>query len=150
MKKNGTEKTKERIIQFDSCSALINALALYLHRKDFPGAGIAPDAPAWLGKGINLLPLSIRQTLFSWSGWLEALPAASLKDIQEEDISRWVISLYPERKYSGIMFGSANGGAIHIAAALGIPWLPQTYLTAVRRFLPPDEIKKDIEWGKKQ
>ena len=38
------------------------------------------------------------------------------------------------------MLGSANGAAVHLAAALGIPWLPQTFLTPVRRHLPADDI----------
>jgi hypothetical protein len=46
------------------------------------------------------------------------------------------------------MLGSANGAAVHLAAALGIPWLPQTFLTPVRRRLGPDSLLQDLEWGR--
>ncbi|MEW5894203.1 MAG: hypothetical protein AB1650_00350 [Candidatus Omnitrophota bacterium] len=139
---------KEQIIQFDSCTALMNALARFLHGLDFPLVGLGHNVPSWLGSLVDAIPRKIRLKIYGWSGWIDALPSEKLPELRSENIDRWVASVYPKRQYPGIMFGSANGAAIHIAAALGIPWLPQTFLTAARRFLPPDEIRKDIEWGK--
>jgi hypothetical protein len=34
-----------------------------------------------------------------------------------------------------------------MAAALGVPWIPQTLLAVVRRHLDPDEQRKDLEWA---
>jgi hypothetical protein len=45
--------------------------------------------------------------------------------------------------------GSSNGAAVHLCAALGIPWLPQTTLIPVRRTgIHPDEIKDEFEWAR--
>lgn len=47
------------------------------------------------------------------------------------------------------MVGSSNGALIHLCAALGIPWLPQTFLVTARRSdVKPDEPAKDLEWGR--
>jgi hypothetical protein len=64
-------------------------------------------------------------------------------------MAAWVTGLYPSTGLRGVMFGASNGGAIHLAAALGMAWLPQTYLVAVRRHLQPGEALKDIEWGRR-
>lgn len=149
-KKKQFKAVKERIIQFDSCTALMNAQARFLHSKRFFDVGVTEkNMPPWVGSAINILPKKIRKILYSWSGWMDAIPAKDLDSLESEDISNWVTSLFPKKKFNGIMFGSANGAAIHICSALGIPWLPQTYLVAPKRLLKPDEIKEDIEWGKK-
>jgi len=148
-KKKYIKKAKDAIIQFDSCSALLNALGRFLNCKNFYGAGILPDVPGWLGDAVNLIPKNIRKRFYSWGGWVEAIPSKKIQHLKAEDISQWVTSLYPEKEYGGMMFGAANGAAIHLCAAMGIPWLPQTYLVAARRLLRPDEIHKDIEWGKR-
>lgn len=143
------KKMQDTIIQFDSCTALLNAQAKYLHSKNFFDVGLTEkNMPEWVGPAINLLPKKARKILYSWSGWADAIPSSKLDGLKSEDISRWVVSLFPNKKFDGIMFGSANGAAIHMCSALGIPWLPQTYLVAVKRLMKPDEIKKDIEWGK--
>jgi hypothetical protein len=46
------------------------------------------------------------------------------------------------------LLGSANGAAIYLAAALGMPWLPQTLLLPVRRALDPDDVQGDVAWGR--
>lgn len=137
-----------KITQFDSCTAILNALSLYLKDEDFVNVGITPRPPSWFGKIINAIPENLRSSLYRWSGWLEALEPDQIKGIKTESIAQWVISKYPTGQYPAILFGSSNGAVAHIGAALGAPWFPQTFLLAIRRNLPPDEIKKDIEWGK--
>jgi hypothetical protein len=58
-------------------------------------------------------------------------------------------SLYPRRRYPLALIGSSNGAAVHLAAALGAPWLPQTFLVPVRnRGNDPDDPRRDLEWGR--
>jgi hypothetical protein len=48
-----------------------------------------------------------------------------------------------------VAIGSSNGALVHLWAALGIPWLPQTMLIPVRRSgVPPDEPRQELEWGR--
>lgn len=137
------------IIQFDSCSSLLKSLALSFRNQDFKGGGVAPGIPSWVGQLVNGIPRGLRQRFYAWSGWIDALVPKDLEQLETNAVAKWAVDLYPNRPYNGVMIGSSNGGAVHLAAALGMPWLPQTYLVAVRRMLHPDCIHKDIEWGKK-
>jgi hypothetical protein len=59
-----------------------------------------------------------------------------------------MVSLYPQRQYPAVMVGASNGAAVHLCAALGIPWLPQTFLIPVARSgIQPDEPQKDAKWA---
>lgn len=143
-------KTIEKlIIQFDSSAALLKSLALFHQDLDFEKGGLSPDIPFWISYLINRTPRVLRQYLYSWSGWIDAIQKNDLDQIDPQNIGEWVTSLYPPKSYNGAMFGASNGAAIHLAAALGIPWLPQTYLVAIRRMMNPDQIHKDIQWGEK-
>ncbi|MBI3307190.1 MAG: hypothetical protein HYZ84_05230 [Candidatus Omnitrophica bacterium] len=142
-------KTLDYITGFDSSTTMLYALGQFLHGKEFRGVGVAPNVPAFVGDAINTIPEDWRTSLYGLSGWAGAMKESKLKKIKSEDIAQWVVDQYPKRKYPGVIIGSSNGAVIHLAAALGIPWFPQTYLLSVRRLLPPDEIKKDAEWGKK-
>ncbi|HEV8714852.1 MAG TPA: hypothetical protein VGX03_18735 [Candidatus Binatia bacterium] len=67
-----------------------------------------------------------------------------------EQVAAWMVSLYPQHKYPAVMVGSSNGAAVHLCAALGIPWLPQTFLIPVARSgIHPDEPHADAEWAEK-
>jgi hypothetical protein len=45
-----------------------------------------------------------------------------------------------------VFAGSSNGAVAHLAAALGVPWLPQTLLLAVRTGgLDPDDPAADMQ-----
>src|SRR5262249_11173098 len=47
-----------------------------------------------------------------------------------------------------IAVGSSNGAAVHLWAALGIPWLPQTFLVPVARSgVYPDEPEQELRWA---
>jgi hypothetical protein len=144
-------KAPRFIADFDSTSAMARALGSYLHGNDFPGLGVRPTASPL----VSLLDAitgseRVRKVIYSWGGWKEAISPDELASVQAEEFSRWVASLYPKRTYPAIMVGSCNGAAIHLCAALGIPWLPQTFLIPVRHpGLHPDEPRQDMEWGVK-
>lgn len=45
--------------------------------------------------------------------------------------------------------GSASGALVHLCAALGMPWLPQTFtIPVLYPEIHPDDPKKAMEWGK--
>jgi hypothetical protein len=74
--------------------------------------------------------------------------------VRAEEIARWMIDAYPRRRYPAVAIGSWSGALIHLCAALGIPWLPQTVLIPVRRSgIHPDEPRRDleagVEWGRR-
>jgi hypothetical protein len=131
----------------DSGVTLMQALAHYLHGRDLPLAGSVPAILAPVVVAANRLPAHIRSIVYGWSGRLDAIGIEQIENVEMETISRWATSQYPRRRYPAAMIGSANGAAVHLCAALGIPWLPQTYLISVRRSLHPDEGEEDLAWG---
>jgi hypothetical protein len=144
-------KAPRYIADFDSTSAMARALGRYLQGNDFPGLGVLPTALP-LASLLDVIGESerARRLIYSWGGWAEAISPDELASVQAEEFSRWVVSLYPEHNYPAIMIGSGNGAAVHLCAALGIPWLPQTFLIPVRHpGLHPDEPEQDLEWGVK-
>lgn len=116
---------------------MLRALALYLHDCDTPALGIAPASVESfvdpLLKALDRLPRGAREALFTWGGIAEARPVEQFENIDSEDIAEWLVARYPRRPYPAIFIGSSNGAMIHLAAALGCPWLPQTLLLPVRR-----------------
>ncbi len=67
-----------------------------------------------------------------------------------EAVAQWMVNEYPQRQYPAVAIGSSSGALVHLCAALGIPWLPQTFLIPVKHpGIHPDEPKQAMEWGMK-
>ena len=140
------------VANFDSATAMLRATARYLRGRDFPQLGMMPASAMPFMKpvasSVNALPEKVRERLYVRSGWGEAIPPKKLGDVSAEEVSRWMVSEYPRRRYHAAAIGSSNGALVHLWAALGIPWLPQTFLIPVRRKVHPDEPQESMEWGK--
>ena len=131
---------------------MLRALANYLHGRDFPLLGAMPEWRALdmklVASVVNSMPNPIKEQVYIWSGRFEAIRARRLDKAKTEKIAEWVVSLYPNRSYPAVAIGSSNGALTHLWAALGIPWLPQTFLIPVARSGPdPDEPMEDIKWA---
>jgi hypothetical protein len=135
------------IADFDSASAMLRATSAFLRGKDFPALGQKRilEPPAMMA---NLLPWPIRRRVYIVSGWLESLPPDKIDRVSADAIAEWVVGAYPERSYPAIAIGSSNGAAVHLYAALGIPWLPQTFLVPVRQSVHPDDPTEALEIGR--
>ncbi len=135
------------IADFDSASAMLRALSACLHGEDFANLGMS----AWLRPPVlatGLLPRRVREAVYAWSGWAEATPAARIGEVDAEEIARWVVGSYPKRRYPAVAIGSSSGALVHLCAALGIPWLPQTFLVPVRQTdVAPDDPRRSMEVG---
>jgi hypothetical protein len=121
------------IANFDSATAMLRANAMYLRGKEFSGLGFMPRSARPLGPVINRLPKSVKEQIYIWSGYSEAIPGEDMDKVDVEEIARWATSEYPARDYPAVMIGSSNGAGVHLNAALGIPWLPQTFLIPVQQ-----------------
>ena len=141
------------LADFDSASAMLSALGHFLNGRDFPMLGAVPrwamPLVRTLSAGVNRLPAFLQEQVYIWSGWFEAIGASRLDHISESDLSRWAVDQYPKRRYPAVAIGSSNGAATHLWAALGIPWLPQTFLVPIARStVHPDEPKDELEWSR--
>src|SRR5215217_2425809 len=140
------------VADFDSASAMLTALARVLHGQDFPMLGALPrwmmPVMKILAGAVNRLPVWAQEQVYIWSGWLEAASSRQLDCVQESDLSEWVVNLYPNRRYPAIAIGSSNGALTHLWAAMGIPWLPQTFLVPVSRSsVHPDDPQQELAWS---
>jgi hypothetical protein len=145
-------KPTSYIADFDSAAAMLRALANYLHGQDFPLLGALPRwaAPEMkvIATLVNRMPKRMKEQVYIWSGWSEAIAARKLHNAKTDRIADWVVSLYPKRRYPAVAVGSSNGALTHLWVALGIPWLPQTFLIPVARSGPhPDEPMEDVKWA---
>lgn len=133
------------VASFDSATAFLRANARFLEGRDFPALGNARLVER-LAPLFDLVPRSLLETIYTYTGGLEALSAKAVREVRSDDVARWLASHHPERRYPAIAIGSSNGALQHLYAALGIPWLPQTILIpVVQRGVPFWDGVADLE-----
>ncbi|MFC7549924.1 hypothetical protein [Plantactinospora sp. GCM10030261] len=76
-------------------------------------------------------PEAVRRPAVVRAGARAALPAGYAGEVDAELVARWVVDHYPPRRYPGLVVGSAHGAAVHLAVALGVPWLPAGFEMSV-------------------
>lgn len=132
-------KAPPGIAKFDSATVMAKALGRYLAGKNFANLGQS-RLQELLVRNADLVPRHLCERIFAHAGALEGIKPADIDQVSMSGIARWVTELYPHRRYPAMMIGSSNGALVHLGAALGIPWLPQTLLTLVKqRHVHPDE-----------
>lgn len=136
------------ITNLDSATTAIRATSKYLHGKDLPSGGVAPSLASSIADAVSYLPKELVKNLSTLSGWISASSPNVVNDVRAETISEWIVNQYPQRRYPAAVIGSSVGAAVHLCAALGIPWLPQTLLISLRHSVDPDEPKQVLEWAK--
>jgi hypothetical protein len=140
------------ISDFDSAAALTRALGRSLEGRDFPLLGVGPAmlepvARGW-ATGLDRLPGPARQALYRLGGAGGALPPALLGGVRADALAGWVTDRYPRRRYPAVLVGASNGAAMHLAAALGVPWLAQTVMVPVRLTGDPDDPDAELARGR--
>jgi hypothetical protein len=134
-------KLPREVAGFDSASGMVVALARFLHDRDTPPLGkpafraLRPAAAV-----AAQLPASTRRWIYSVFSGAEGRPESDIAGVDTQALSAAITALYPRHRYPAVVVGSSSGALIHLCAALGVPWLPQTVLLPVRqRGIPPDE-----------
>ena len=96
------------------------------------------------------LPVELRWHALAHEEYAEAVPPDRVDRIDAEAVAAWLTGRYPAGPVPALVLGSAHGGAAHLAAALGAPWLPTTFTVTVPW---PDGNAGDwtgaMEWGAK-
>ena len=135
------------IALFDSAATMARSLACFLHGKPFRSLG-EPWIMRRIAPLLNLLPAPARRTVFALSSLTYAVAPADAGNVRSDQAAEWFTSLYPKRRYPVIAIGSSNGALMHLCAAVGAPWLPQTFLTPVRHSgVDPDNPQRGYEAG---
>jgi hypothetical protein len=123
---------KDSVAAFDSASAFLTSLARALHHEEFAYLGQS-RVKVPLVYASKALPVPLRRRVYAWASGREGVSPDRLAGIDLEDVATWVTAKYPDRRFPAVLLGSSNGALTHLAAACGIPWLPQTMLVPVRR-----------------
>lgn len=143
-------RAQRAVASFDSATGMLRALANHLHGRDTPLLGQLPGRyepvmSALLG-AVNRVPRRLGEYAYATAGRLEAVRPGDTGRVDGDALARWVTGHYPRRRYPVIFVGSSNGALVHLAAALGAPWLPQTLLIPVRRHgVHPDRPVDDLD-----
>lgn len=125
---------RARPASFDSASAMVGAVAAYLHGRPVPLLGHrAGRLLRPLLVAANHLPLTLRQDLYSRGSGREALSHEAVAGARAENLAARVVSSYDRRPYPAVVVGSTPGAVAHLCAALGAPLLPQTFLLPLGR-----------------
>lgn len=120
------------VAAIDSASSMLVATAWALKGLDFPALG-NPKFLQHLVRFSEILPTALRRAVYGLATGVESIPQRSITRVRASELAEWATSLYPEQSYPAVIIGSSSGALVHLAAALNAPWLPQTFLIAVRR-----------------
>ena len=132
-------KAARYLVDFDSGVGMVRAVGRFLAGKDHHSLGVGPRSRL-LANLVSSLPTAARRGSFSGMGVLQGVPLDQARQISADDLAEWVVSHYGKGPFPAVLVGSASGAAVHLAAALGAPYLPQTLLTSVRELgTHPDE-----------
>lgn len=135
------------VANFDSATAMALATAAYLRGEDWPALG-NPSALKRVVARANILPVSIREKAFILGGAAEITRPKKVGDIDIDEVAGWLAEEYAARSYPVVSLGSSSGAAVYLHAALGSPWLPQTFLIPVGQRVHPDDPTGAMEAAK--
>ncbi|MFD8493798.1 hypothetical protein [Amycolatopsis sp. NPDC059657] len=144
-----TRKAQDAVAGFDSATAMVRALAMALRGKRFTALGQskAAELPLRLSRW---LPERVRTQLYRVAGAKEGSAPGELGELDLGEVADWLAGHYTgDERYPGVLIGSSNGAAIHLGAAAGVPWLPNTVLVPVKwPDNDPDHPRAALDFGR--
>lgn len=134
-----------RPADFDSATAMVSAAARFLQGQAFPVLGKPHgDLLRPLLVSLNQLPRAARNWIYRTGSGREGLDPKLVAGADAEHLARGVTGRYAPGRHPAALVGSTPGSAVHLAACLGAPLLPQTLLLPVRRDVGIDDPEADI------
>jgi hypothetical protein len=138
---------KQVVASFDSASALHAATAAALEGQPFRNLGSSSLAGLAV-RAAGRLPWSVLRRVFTRIGASEGISARRLGDIDLALVAKSFAERYPKRRYPAIFLGASNGALTHLAAAMQVPWLPDTVLIPVAHVGDTDRPDEAMEFGR--
>lgn len=125
---NGTAPPgPERIVSPESTArVLLSAASRAARGRDCADLGYHPLLSRFRGA-----PEAVRRTALTRAAARTALSGEQVAGLDAERVARWMVEHYPPRDYPGVVLGSPHGAAVHLAAAMKVPWLPAGFDVAV-------------------
>ncbi len=119
------------LTDFDSSVNMVRAVGRFLRGRDHRGMGVGPGSRLLAGLAAAP-PRRLRHRVFRAMGAMQGIPLEKARQVRAEDIDQWAVDQYGPGPYSAVLIGAPSGAAVHLAAALRAPFLPQTTLVSVR------------------
>jgi hypothetical protein len=127
-----TRATAARFLtDFDSSVNTVRAQARFLHGKGHPAMAMGPSSRR-LGDVAASPPARVRAAVYRAMGFTQGIPLHKARHLDVDELDEWAVRQYGKGPFPAVVIGSTSGGALHLAAALRAPFLPQTTLSAVR------------------
>lgn len=120
------------LASFDSSVNGVRAVADYLRDRGGWAWSVGPSSRALTDPAGTSLWDRLRATAFRTAGLAQGIPLDQVRHLNVDDLDEWVVRQYGRGPYPAVVIGSVSGGVVHLAAALGAPFLPQTTLSTVR------------------
>ncbi|GAA0817146.1 hypothetical protein [Spirilliplanes yamanashiensis] len=122
-----------RVVCRDGADRLLLDVAARAVRK-LPCADL--DRPPLLGRHPGL-PRDARRRALAQDAYADAVPVDTARRIDPEAVAAWFAGHYAGDGFPALVLGSPHGAAVHLAAAMGAPWLPTSFTVTVRRGQAP-------------
>ncbi|WP_328346224.1 hypothetical protein [Micromonospora sp. NBC_00421] len=123
----GTGLAGDRVVAPGSTARVLVAAAARALR----GLDCADLGPATPSSRFIAAPEAVRRAAATRAAGRLALTAAQAGAVDGERVARWIVDQYPRQRYPAVVLGSPHAAAVHLAVALGAPWLPAGFeLTA--------------------
>lgn len=119
------------LVDADSSVNAVRAVGSFLAGEGHGGLSTGPSSRT-LARLATLPPDRVRAAVYRVLGLLQGMPVRRLDGLTADDLDEWVVRHYGPGPFPAVVVGSVSGAAVHLAAALGAPFLPQTTLGAVR------------------
>ncbi|HEX6498309.1 MAG TPA: hypothetical protein VF054_04670 [Micromonosporaceae bacterium] len=75
----------------------------------------------------GVLPAPLSRLVVGRAAARATVPARHLCELDPESVAEWIVGHYRRDDYPAVVIGSPHGGAVHLAVALGAPWLPAAF-----------------------
>ena len=135
------------VAAFDSASVLHSANVAALRGEPFPNLGGSAFAGLSV-RAASKLPWSVLRGIYTRIGASEGIDPSRLGDVDMAAVAAVFADRYPRRRYPAVMIGSSNGSLTHLAAAMQVPWLPDTVLVPVAHSGDRDRPDLALEFGR--
>jgi hypothetical protein len=138
---------KQVVASFDSASVLHAATVAALNGQPFPNLGSSSSA----GLAVRVagrLPWSMLRGIYSRIGASEGINPRRLGEVDLSTVAESFAARYPQRRYPAVLLGSSNGALTHLAAAMQVPWLPDTVLVPVAHVGDTDRADQAMDFGR--
>ena len=121
----------------DSSTVVVRGVSALLKDTEFDPFLVSPLQRIG-ASALNHLPSKVRKIAMEFFSAGLGVDFKVAEQIKTDELTGWVVSEYPKRKYDCIIVGAPSGGVGHLASLVGAPFLTQHFLFSFRGHFPID------------